>query len=42
MTCVLLGHGGDAAVVSIAYTRGGVSDAATETAEAAPEVKPEA
>jgi large subunit ribosomal protein L25 len=42
VTFVQLAHGDDAAVVSIAKTRGGVSDAATETVEAAPEVKPEA
>ena len=42
VTFVQLAHGDDAAVVSIAKTRGGVSDAATDTAEAAPEAKPEA
>jgi large subunit ribosomal protein L25 len=35
VTFVQLAHGDDAAVVSIAKTRGGVSDAATETVEAA-------
>ncbi len=39
---VQLAHGDDAAVVSIAKTRGGVSDAATDTAEATPEAKPAA
>ena len=39
---VQLAHGDDAAVVSIAKTRGGVSDAATDSAEATPEAKPAA
>jgi large subunit ribosomal protein L25 len=42
VTFVQLAHGDDAAVVSIAKTRGGVSDAATDATEAAPEAKPEA